>query len=111
MIERIHPNQSSRTLGWLTRAGSRLPRPASRRGDAHQTGAEHAIVHRGSGTDARIPIRRIRLRLNALAGGQQLLVSEMAESSSDRFNSALGLLLAALPGVTWDAESQRLIRS
>jgi hypothetical protein len=70
--------------------------------------AEHAIVRRGSGSDAHIPIRLIRLRLNALASGQQLLISELAESSSDRFNSALGPLLAALPGVTWDSVSQRL---
>jgi hypothetical protein len=60
------------------------------------------------GTDARIPVRLIRLRLNALASGQELLVSELAESNNDRFNSALGPLLAALPGVTWDSESQRL---
>jgi hypothetical protein len=69
---------------------------------------EHAVVRRGSGTDARIPVRLIRLRLNALASGQELLVSELAESNNDRFNSALGPLLTALPGVTWDSESQRL---
>lgn len=86
------------------------PLPRLHRAEATLVGleAEQVIVRRGSGTDARIPIRLVRLRLNALASGQQLLVSELAESSSDRFNSALGPLLATLPGVIWDSESQRL---
>jgi hypothetical protein len=96
--------------GLLDGRPSGYPLPRLRHAEATLVGleAEHAIVRRGAGTDARIPIRLVRLRLNALGSGQQLLISELAESSSDRFNSALGPLLAALPGVTWDSASQRL---
>lgn len=68
--------------------------------------AGHAIVRRDSGTPARIPIRLIRSRLAQLASHDRLAVSELREQSSDRFSSALGPVLAVLPGVKFDGDKR-----
>lgn len=68
----------------------------------------YAVVRRDSGSDARIPIRLVRSRLTQLGSGGRFAVSELRQNTSDRFNSALGPLLAALPGVTFDARDKRL---
>lgn len=70
--------------------------------------ASHAVVRRDSGSDARIPIRLVRSRLTQMANGDRFAISELRETPNDRFNSALGPLLAALPGVEFDAEDTRL---
>lgn len=70
--------------------------------------AGHAIVRRDPGTPARIPIGLIRSRLAQLARGDRLAVSELGEQSSDRFNSALGPVMAVLPGVKLDGDDKRL---
>jgi HKD family nuclease len=73
-----------------------------------QVETSHAVVQRHSGTRARIPLRLVRVRLEAVASGRRFRVSELRARNSDRFNSALGALLAALPGVEFDREDQRL---
>ena len=70
--------------------------------------AGHAKVRRDVGTPARIPIRLLRSRLTQLAGGGRLAVSELRENPSDRFNSAMGPLMAVLPGVAFDGHDKRL---
>lgn len=71
----------------------------------------HADVRRDSGSTAHIPVRLIRMRLNELAAGERFRVSELGERGSDRFNSAFGALLAALPGVQFESKEQRLYYS
>lgn len=68
----------------------------------------HAVVRRDSGSTARIPLRLIRTRLTEMARGERFFVSELRDRPSDQFNSALGPLMAALPGVAFDPEDQRL---
>lgn len=68
----------------------------------------HAVVRRDSGSTARIPLRLIRMRLTEMASGERLLVSELRDRPNDRFNSALGPLMAALPGVALDPDDKRL---
>ena len=70
--------------------------------------AGHAVVRRDSGSDTRIPIRLVRSRLTQMANGDRFAVSELREAPGDRFNSALAPLMAALPGVEFDAEDKRL---
>lgn len=70
--------------------------------------AGHAVVRRDSGSHARIPIRLVRSRLTQMANGDRFTVSELREAATDRFNSALAPLMAALPGVEFDAEDKQL---
>lgn len=70
--------------------------------------AGHAVVRRDSGSHARIPIRLVRSRLTQMANGDRFTVSELREAATDRFNSALAPLIAALPGVEFDAEDKQL---
>jgi hypothetical protein len=72
--------------------------------------AGQVVVRRDSGTETDpIPVRLVRLRLNEMASaGRRFLVSELKEKPSDRFTSALGPLLAALPNVKFDADEKRL---
>jgi HKD family nuclease len=70
--------------------------------------AGHAVVRRDSGSEARIPLSYVRRRLLDLAGGARPKQSELAEQPGDRFTAVLGPLLAALPGVGFDGDAQRL---
>ncbi len=88
--------------------GYQLPRLHSAQATLLKVDGGHAVVRRASGTDARIPIRLIRLRLADLASNKRLRVSDLKEKPSDRFTAALGPLLAALPSVNFDEDEKRL---